>query len=43
MDIVQNQDLNLSSTNNVRALKAISVVCINLKIGKDYMVQDYTE
>ena len=41
MDTVQNQDLNLSSTNTVCALKAISVVCINPSDAHDYLANSY--
>ena len=41
MDIVQNQDSNLSSTNTVCALKAISVVCINPSDAYHYLINSY--
>ena len=41
MDIVQNQDLNLSSTNTVCALKSTSVVCINPSDAYQYLVDSY--
>ena len=41
MDTVQNQHLNLSSTNTVCALKAISVVCINPSDAYNYLANSY--
>ena len=41
MDTVQNQHLNLSSTNTVCALKAISVVCINPSDACQYLADSY--
>ena len=41
MDTVQNQHLNLSSTNTVCALKAISVVCINPSDAYQFLADSY--
>ena len=41
MDLVQNQDLNLSSTNTVCGLKATSVVCISILDTYHFLIDSY--